>query len=285
MAKNKDNSSGNLAKLTISRVEAAEKIGKQIERGSIIRDLKIRNSDELDQARSERNKWSNYNYELLKRIFDRSDFAEEYAHWISVFVAPQSLADQIQDFQESVTEKIGRLESIQERLELVPEPTKPTSSLKTSLTDEHFGDMVFIVHGHDEGAKETVSRFVEKLGLNPIVLHEQPSAGRAIIQKLEDYSNVAFAIILLTSDDIGAPKAKPHEQRPRARQNVIFELGYFIGKLGRSRVCTLHQEDVEIPSDYEGVIYIPLDAPGAWRLHIAREMKEAGMKVDMNKAL
>lgn len=145
------------------------------------------------------------------------------------------------------------------------------------------GSDIFIVHGHDEAAKESVARFVEKLGIEAIILHEQPNAGRTIIEKFEDHSNVGFAIVLLTPDDIGAPKDRTNETKPRARQNVILELGYFMGKLGRGRVCALYKEGVEIPSDYQGVLYIPMDSAGAWRMALAKEIKNAGIDVDLNK--
>jgi predicted nucleotide-binding protein len=112
------------------------------------------------------------------------------------------------------------------------------------------GHEVFIVHGHDEAAKQAVSRFIEKLGFTATILHEQPNAGRTIIEKIEAYSNVGFAIILLTPDDIGGTSDKPDVLNPRARQNVILELGYFFAKLGRQRVCALYKEN----SNCSGII-------------------------------
>ena len=102
----------------------------------------------------------------------------------------------------------------------------------------------------------------------------------------EDYADVGFAVVLLTNDDQGGPSDLPfEEQKLRARQNVIFELGYFIGRLGRNRVCALYAPGVEIPSDYSGVLYIQLDEQGGWRLALAKEMKASGLPVDMNLAL
>ena len=116
---------------------------------------------------------------------------------------------------------------------------------------------VFLVHGQDSAAENITARFIEKLDLNLIILLEQPNQGRTIIEKFQDYSDVAFAVVLLTPDDRGGLASLPYEsQRQRARQNVIFELGYFIGRLGRNRVCALFSENVEIPSDYSGVIFI-----------------------------
>jgi predicted nucleotide-binding protein len=143
---------------------------------------------------------------------------------------------------------------------------------------------VFIVHGHDELAKAKVARFMSQLGLDPVILHEQPNQGKTIIEKLEAHSAVGFAIALLTPDDMGYPIKEPEQKKPRARQNVILELGYFSGILGRDHVCTLCKGDVEIPTDFLGVVYLPMDDAGAWMLPLAREIRQAGIPVDLNKA-
>ncbi len=146
------------------------------------------------------------------------------------------------------------------------------------------GDDIFIVHGRDDGTKETVARFVEKFGLKAIILHEQPSEGLTIIEKLEKYAdNAGFAIVLLTPDDVGALKDTIEDGRkPRARQNVVFELGYFMGNLGRERVCPLFKGEIENPSDIDGVVYVSMDSED-WKLKLGQEMKNAGFHVDMNK--
>lgn len=144
---------------------------------------------------------------------------------------------------------------------------------------------VFIVHGHDDGVKQAVARFLEQLELSPTILHEQPNLGRTLIEKFEQHAQTTFAVILLTPDDVGKTKEGDEELKPRARQNVILELGYFLGVLGRERVCPLVTEGVEIPSDYDGVAYVPLDDSGGWRLELIRELKAAGFDVDANRAL
>ena len=142
------------------------------------------------------------------------------------------------------------------------------------------GRKVFIVHGHDEEIKVSVARMIEKLGLEPVVLHEQPSKGKTIIEKFEAYSDVDFAIILLTPDDFGGSNLDKNMVSNRARQNVILELGFFLGKLGREKVCALHKGDLEIPSDFSGVLWIPIDTNGAWKYTVAREMKATGFNID-----
>lgn len=143
---------------------------------------------------------------------------------------------------------------------------------------------VFVVHGHNEGLRESVARFLEKVGLKAIILHEQPNSGRTIIEKFEDHSNVSFAVVLLTADDVGRKKADLESANQfRARQNVIFELGFFIGKLGRRKVCAIYETGVELPSDYQGNLYVNYDAAGSWKLLLAKELKSGGVSVDLNK--
>lgn len=145
---------------------------------------------------------------------------------------------------------------------------------------------VFVVHGRDEEAKQTVARYLEGLGLEPVILQEQPSQGRTIIQKFEEYAEtVGFAVILGTPDDVGALADDRDNLRPRMRQNVVYELGYFNHALGRKRVCVLLKDDIERPSDYDGVIYITLDNFGGWRMELAKELKEARLPVDLNRLL
>jgi predicted nucleotide-binding protein len=152
--------------------------------------------------------------------------------------------------------------------------------------DPEPGHKVFLVHGHDELSLHETARFLERLRQEVIVLRELPNEGRTIIEKFESYADVGFAVVLLTPDDRGGPATGPTDtDKPRARQNVIFELGYFIGKLGRNRVCALHRGGVELPSDFSGVVYVALDEKGAWRLELAKELRAAGLPVDMNHAL
>lgn len=156
---------------------------------------------------------------------------------------------------------------------------------KNKSTTNREGKNVFIIHGHNEEMKQSVARFIEKLKLNPIILHEKASKGKTIIEKFSEHSDVSFAIALLSPDDVGySVKQQPTEAKLRARQNVIFEMGFFIGKLGRQNVVALFDttENFEIPSDYQGVLFIPYDKQGHWNLDIIRELKEIGISVDAN---
>ena len=147
-------------------------------------------------------------------------------------------------------------------------------------------EKVFIVHGHDDAAKANAARVVECLGFEAIILHEQVSSGRTIIEKIEEYSDVAFAIVLYTECDLGRDKNDPvKKERPRARQNVVFEHGYLMGKLSRDKVCAFVKGDIEMPGDVSGVVYTKMDDNGGWKLELAKNMKAAGLDIDMNKLI
>ncbi len=138
---------------------------------------------------------------------------------------------------------------------------------------------VFIVHGHDEAARESVARFLKQGDLEPVILHEKANEGRMVLQKFMDSADVGFAVVLLTPDDFGGAKGK--EASPRARQNVILELGYFIGKLGPSRVCAMKSGDIELPSDILGIAWTPFDR--GWKMDLWKELKAAGYDVSLEK--
>ena len=274
-----------LPSLVAPKSRVRGKIIAQIEKGRQIRNRRIAIEDDLEKARAERNRWSKFNIELLNRSFDDISIAKEYEGSGFVVAVNQSFGEEVQGFRRNVDRSIESLESIRERLKLIPATGDRPSSFPG---DRSSGKEVLIVHGHDEGARESVSRFIERLGLNPIVLHELPDKGMTIIEELEDHSNVSYAIVLLTPDDVGvsADRAdRKEEWKGRARQNVVFELGMLVGKLGRSRVCVLRKGGVEIPSDYHGVIYEDMDSGGGWRLELAKEIRAAGIEVDLNRAV
>ena len=239
---------------------------------------------ELEKRRDQYSKWSDVNTELLKRIFDNYFYANEYNQGdvLFGFARMPTLWDKYNDLQNYIKKEINKLESIHDRLELIPQsPTLSTNS--NTMNKLQSGKDIFIVHGHDNEAKREVDVFLRKLDFNPIILHEQTNEGKTIIEKFENYSDVSFAIILLTPDDEGRVRNKDEELKPRARQNIILELGYFMGKLGRDKVCALYKEKVEIPSDYSGILYTKMDNDSGWHMKIAREIKKSGLDVDLNK--
>lgn len=135
--------------------------------------------------------------------------------------------------------------------------------------------------------RQSVARTLDKLELESLILHELPNKGHTIIGKFKDYTDVGFAIVLLSPDDkCFVENEGEGEKKRRARQNVILEFGFF-GKLDRDRVVALHKEsnDFEMPSDYNGVLYIPYDENGSWRFKLAKELNDAGFEINANKLI
>ena len=175
-------------------------------------------------------------------------------------------------------EGIGRIFEEEIDLEGPEAADRSTQSVQSKSNSRK----VFIVHGRDHGIRDRVARFLEKLDLSPVVLDEVASKGRTIHQKLRENSTVAFAVELFTPDDKGGPADDSSPLKPRARQNVVYELGFFSASLGDSRVCVLYSDGVEIPSDLNGVLYVLLDEHGAWRTNLAREISAAEIEINMN---
>lgn len=285
MAKEQSADTSSLPSLTVSRAEATKKIEAQIGKGVKLRNTSFDRETTLEFAREERIRWGDYNKELLKRLFDSSSIAEEYSrsHGPGIIPLDPTFDWKVNEFRRHMDVDINRLQSVLSRLELIPELEARAVMSGTKERESYSDRDVFLVHGHDEEARQAVARLITKLDLNPVILLEQPNAGRTIIEKIEDGSDiVGYAVVLLTPDDVGYPKDKPDEKQLRARQNVLLELGYFMGKVGRSRVCALNK-GVELPSDIHGVVYIEMDDAGGWKLQLAREMKEAGISIDLNK--
>jgi predicted nucleotide-binding protein len=255
---------------------------KQIEQGEALAASEVLTAEQLASAKDSRRAWMDYTKEVLVRIY--SDESLKVGFRTAVALGSwNSLRQEKQVLLNSVRGGVKNLRSVQDRLELFPEPEAMRDQQPSS--GRSFTSQVFVVHGHDDGLKSQVARLVEQLGLEAVVLHERPNQGRTIIEKFEAHSAVGYAVVLMTPDDVGAPAAKPNELRPRARQNVVFELGYFVGALSRNKVCVLIADGVEleIHSDFSGVLRIPLDKGGAWRFALANEMKAAGLPVDLNK--
>jgi predicted nucleotide-binding protein len=226
----------------------------------------------------------------LSRFYGRD--SEEYSRFdgiqFSLYFFSSATPDS--DFEEAFQDGLAQarlfLESRKKDWEGQISPSRPARGKLMGNPKD-----VFVVHGHDHGMKETVARFLSKAGLNPIILHEQPDEGRTIIEKFEKHADVSFAVAIFSKDDLGVATSAlststPIESllRPRARQNVVLELGYFMGALGRKNVRAIVEAGVETPSDYSGVLYIPFDAADGWRIKLVKELKAAGLDVDANAA-
>ena len=213
---------------------------------------------------------------LIDRFAANPDEATSFAH--TFYYSGGKITNELQSFAGQVLVPFAR-----DYIDFAKQRTGVAEATSRPPRTEPAARKVFVVHGHDEAPREAVARFLTTLSFEPIILHEQANQGRTVIEKIEAHGDVGFAVVLLTPDDTGGPKSG--EQSPRARQNVILELGYFIGILGRSRVCALKRGDLEIPSDFGGVVYETYDAGGGWKNALGRELQAAGFEIDWNKVM
>ena len=275
-------------RLTAPRSQVAADLDERIATGEELLARPINSPTDLKGVRDDYYTWNEYNRRLLKSRFTSEEVEHEYSgSGFFAFGGSTSFAQEIRGLHDDLSRYVRRLRSIKDQLGLYAEPgarSTPTSAGPSSPTSTR--TTIFIVHGHSEERKSELAVFLRQVTkLDVVVLHEKANQGRTIIEKFEDFAaGAAYAVILLTGDDEGRPLGG-EEKRPRARQNVVFELGFFIGVLGRSRVTVLYEDGVELPSDVAGVLYVRLDAKGSWRFELARELKEAQINVDLNKAL
>ncbi len=276
-----------LPALRVPPDEATTQLRRQVERGEALRTAAgPRSEPELETFRSGYYTWLEYTDTLLKRLFTTPQLAEEFS-WtpgITVLGHRESVQEQYQRDLEGIQSRLRKLNSIIERLplfELAPGVT-PSAPAPAGLSGSRTN--VFVVHGHDDRRTSEVARFLERIGLRAVILREQPDQGQTIIEKFANHADVGFAVVLLTPDDEGRAR-NGSDLLPRARQNVVLELGYFLGRLGRKYVSALRAPGVELPSDLGGVLYIELDEAGAWQLRLARELRAAGAQVDASKIL
>ena len=185
-------------------------------------------------------------------------------------------------FRDAVASAVGQIDAALYQLGLLIEEDEPATAARESTASGE--PTIFLVHGHDGEAKHHAARVLQQLsGEEPTILHEQPSGGRTVIEKLDKYANPATAaVVLLTADDHGS-SITADVLNVRARQNVVFELGYFIGRLGRSNVVALTKGRVEIPSDISGVVYIDMDQAN-WGIELAKELAHIpGLDIDLRR--
>jgi predicted nucleotide-binding protein len=274
--------------LLVSADEAKAKLLDRIEKGQQFKVLKINSDKDFDTAQKSYYKWDDFNIELLKRQFTTTELSEEYIGWAgvgSISMYELSLGEKIGDFHKIIDAKVHRIDSIIERIELIPVSNQAkdiTPKIDAAKTIDR--SKVFIVHGHDNEAKLEVARFIEKIGFDPIILHEQASGSKTIIEKIEAYSDVGFGVVIYTPCDVGAKASELNDLKGRARQNVVFEHGFLIGKLSRSNVCPLVKGNVDTPNDISGIVYTSMDTAN-WQLELAKELRAAGYSVDMNKVI
>ena len=232
-------------------------------------------------------RWSEYNEELLKQSFDIPD--NEYLRRYNstgVTLVLTSESDLIGCYQKELNEKINYLISLVDRIPLLPQKNNITNNDKIKNLPPK-SKRVFIVHGHDSELRNEVETLMMALNYEPVTLFKKPNLGDTIIEKIErEVNDIAFSVILYTPCDLGNDKNAVHkiaDLNNRARQNVIFEHGYMCALLGRKNVCAIVEPNVEIPGDLSGIVYIERDNKGKWKFDVVREMKAAGLDIDVNK--
>jgi predicted nucleotide-binding protein len=234
---------------------------------------------DIETLRGEFYTWDEYNEQLLRSRFSTEKVANSY-RLFGFGGGPDGVQEKFAWLERDINRQLRKLGSIRQQLALYK--SVEISAIQDGSVSPHLGDKIFIVHGHDGDTKLQVAEFLESItGERPVILHEQADSGRTVIEKFEAHASEAgFAIILLTADDLGKAKGSG-ELNPRARQNVVLEFGYFMGKLGRGRVAALYEAGVELPSDVSGVLYKSL--AGNWHTELIRELKAANINVDPSK--
>lgn len=287
------------ALLVKPREEVRSQLVSRLEIGQEISRRPIESEQQFNQSQADYKMWDEFNEEFLRRAFSNEEYALRYRATAALGMMVlggqrPSLQQKVSEWADRVDVRLQRISSLIDRLDLIDEDSG-VSVIGAAIPDEGLRRLpsaenrkVFIVHGLDEEAKITVARFVERCGLEAIILHDQPNGGQTIIEKFEREADVGFAIVLLTPDDVGGPRGEgltSTNLQPRARQNVILELGYFTGRLGRKRVAALKKGEVELPSDIYGVVWTSLSGDDAWKVSVVRELRAAGYEVDIARAL
>lgn len=227
--------------------------------------------------------WRSYMSEFLKQVFDnpKNEYKESFDRAGVPFMYT-NLTDFHQVAIDELNAKILNLNNLKQKLELIPCEVKEDKNTVIKFDSKR----IFIVHGHDTALKVTVARILEKLDLESVILHEQENNGKTIIEKFESNAEeCGYAVILLTADDWGYAKEENDDsKKARARQNVVFEMGFFMGKLGRDRVFLLLDKGVDKPGDLDGIIYHPTDNE-TWKYDLVKELRSSGYNVDANKII
>lgn len=278
--------------MTIPRDDFFGELVPRIDAGEDILTREISTSEDLTTAQHDYGIWNDYNKELLRRRFTTSEVSDWYARSFggitSISLSGSSFREELDDHRKYVSDKLQRLRSIRERVPLYPvAPSVAVATKEPPLNQDKVINAIFIVHGHDDALKLGVDSFLRRATkIEPIILDTQANRGRTLIEKLEAVgARAGYAVVLLTADDVGAEKAKIDKLEPRARQNVVFEFGFFAGALGRDHVAVIYEPGVELPTDLLGLVYIEYDRGGGWRNELLRELREVGVSVDPSALL
>lgn len=277
--------------LIIPKEEFKSQLIEQISQGKQFGIKDITTEDQLVEVEKKFDIWNDYNNELLKSSFNNSinEYRNKYNSGGQMIGVSEVIRGantnhpqyRFKTLKERVEVKINELEGLLAKVNLIHsevETTRRAFAVEEAAITAN--DTVFIIHGHDDAMKRAVQLFISRADLKDIVLHEQPDKNRTVIEKLiEEGNSAAYVIALLSPDDI------QEDGSVRARQNVVLEIGYFIGKLGREKVKILRKGEVVIPSDLQGILYENYDEEGAWRIKLLKEMQAVGLPIDLTTVI
>jgi predicted nucleotide-binding protein len=274
------------------RLEVESIIDRAIERGNELLQAAtdVHDEESYEEWLHDLERWHAGTREGLAAAYEGDEVATEFYNAatggpVYVWGGGEGLEAIFEARQKETRGALNTLRSIRERLEYAEAPTTEEArgaEKEAGLLPRR----VFVVHGRDEGLREQVARLLERLDFEALILMEQAGRGQTLIEKFEAGAlDVGFAVVLLTPDDFGrGPDESDWPDQPnRSRQNVILELGYFMGRLGRSRVAALYRGGTDLPSDIHGLAYIQLDESGAWKYRLGEELRAAGYEIDMNR--
>jgi predicted nucleotide-binding protein len=252
-------------------------IDERVEEATAFSNANFRSEEEFHSTEEEYYSWDAYTQEWFRQNVGEK-IATEYAMFPMVYTAPSDVREAIQRFYRDVNDKVAKLRSIKRRLPLWAKEA-PTTGVPADVAEN---GPIFVVHGSNLARAAEVARFIDRsTDREAVILHEQANRGRTLLEKFEHHAEAAsFAVVLLTADDEGR-KAGEAELRPRGRQNVVLELGFFFGRLRRGRVVVLVDPGVERPSDIDGLVYVRLDDAGVWKQELARELQAADIPVSV----
>lgn len=276
--------------LIISREAFKSALIEQISKGKQLSSTNIQTEEQLNLLAKDFGLWDDYNEEFFKSSFNNPQNEHKYAYeHTGTLIGVEDVFrganihnpnHRYKTLIQRIEAKTGQLESILGRAELIHSEVE--TPIMRSIVNESsaLSPTVFIIHGHDEEMKRSVQLFLNRGELQDIVLHERPDKNRTVIEKLiEEGANASYVIALLSPDDV------QEDGTVRARQNVVLEIGYFIGKLGRENVRLLRRGDTIIPSDLQGILYDNYDTEGAWRIKLAKEIKAVGLPINIENII
>jgi predicted nucleotide-binding protein len=279
--------------LLVPRADAAARLERQLERGV---DLRATPPTEARARKDDFEDWTDHTIELLRYLFDSDVEARRFCATSRVrdgkFRVDDYYWNSKEEFFDPLDARLRALRALEDRLRYIPEAPRADIRIPEVEPERDAGHVValgpvpavsrqVVVHGHDPDARTEVSQLLAALGLEPVELEGPITAAEAVER---DAAEAAFAVVLLTPDDVGGPRqVAVGALRPRPRQDVLLELGLFCGQLGPRRVCGLYSGQVEIPSAFPGVAWIHRDPDGGWQLKLGKEMRAAGLAVDLNR--